>query len=231
MQTEKKTIVIFSIIKAVATTAILGLAINGVNNILSITDSHMGLAVIIGMGFLCITGAVIYLFGLWKEGFLKTISNLIHLYGLSWEDNAERLMKSWAWGGIPVLIFCGIFATINYLGTFGGFCLGFSTASAVSFVYISRNECKTIMDRVKYLLYGYVFGVVMIAAGIITGFLISLFGIFWIGGLILMDAVFTGFYTYLDLLDWERENKEREEKKIQSPTDHPDIVIHDYTKP
>jgi len=215
MPTERKEVVIFSIIKAIVTTAILGLAINGVNTILAITDPTIETITFAVIAAVCITGMTIYLFGLWKDKFLKTIRNLIHLYGLNWEENAQRLTRSWAWGGLPALILCGIFAVIYYLGEFGRFGIAFSTVSALSFVYISRNECKTIMDRIKYLLYGFVFGIAMIVTGIITGFLISLFGIFWIGGLILTDAGFTGFYTYLDLLEWERKNKEGGAAKIQ----------------
>lgn len=213
MITEKKGIVIFSIIKAIITTAILGFAINGVNTIIGITDPLIQKIAFVVVGGICILGTIIYVRGLQKDGFLKSINNLIYFYGLDWKDNAERLTKSWAYSIPPLLVVLGLWVALFCFGTFGLFSLCFSTISGLLFVYISRNECKSLRDRIKYFLYGYVFGIGMIITGLLISFLISRFGIFWIGGLLLIDAGFTGFYTYLDLLDWEQENKVMEERR------------------
>jgi hypothetical protein len=213
---EKKEVVGLAVIKAIITTGFIGLAINRLIEVSSTTDYITMILTVGFIGIVSVVGSGIYSHELFKKGILKTPVQFFHTYGINWEDNAGLLLKSWGESGV-----IGLLLVVSYLlsteGQVGIYPIAIAIGFGVLTVYIMRKDCKTPMQYIKFFIYGYLFGIGMVIAGVLIQFLISIFGAFWIGLLIGIDVLFTGAYTYLDLLEWEREqNKNIEDAKISA---------------
>lgn len=211
---EKKEIVGLAVVKAIITTAIIGFAINRMDIVLTTTDLFTKVFTSGLIGIICILGTVFYSYNLSKAGFLKTAKQFFYTTGISWGDNTEHLVKSWLESG-TIAAMLGISYLISGEADWGVYPVLVFMCLGILFAYIFRNDCKQTMDYIRYFMYGYFFGIGMVLTGVLITFLVSIFGVFWVGLLITIDAVFTGAYTYLDLLDWEKEqNKRIEAAKI-----------------
>jgi hypothetical protein len=213
---EKKEVIGLAVMKAIITTAIIGFAINRMDIVLTTTDLFTKVFTSGMIGIVCILGTVLYSFNLSKIGFLKTTKQFFYTPGISWGDNVEHLVRSWLESGM-IAAMLGVSYLISGESDWGVYpvlvFLGFGSL----FAYIFRNDCKQTMDYLRYFMYGYFFGIGMVLTGVLITFLVTIFGAFWVGLLITIDAVFTGAYTYLDLLDWEKEqNKNITEAKIEA---------------
>lgn len=212
METKAKEITLFASVKAVLTTAILGIALIELQTIFNL-DGIRTIATLSLITCICILAISLYLFELTKKGLLKTTGQIIQLYGLDWLDNTKILLSNWLQS-----IVITIAILLNLLGfVFAPLIILVAVIGGLSFVVLSRNECKTKKDVIKYFIYGYLFGIGSTICGLLITYLISLFGVFWIGGLIITDAVFTGFYTYLDLLEWEHETEMQKKPEVVEP--------------
>jgi hypothetical protein len=204
---EKKIVISGSIIKAIATTAIIGMALKGIETISKLNDIGTQAITVSGIIIICILGTILYFKELRNCGAIKSIKQIIQTFDIDWEDSTHHLLVSWLYGGLIGLlaiqpIFFYYFGNAFELeSTAISFCFG------IAFAYIMRKDCKIIIDYLKYFAYGALFGIGMIITGITIGILVFTFGLFWIGLLISIDVMFTGIYTYLDLLEWVHETE------------------------
>jgi len=199
---EKHGIVIFSGLKAVITTLILFAAVNG---LFSIVKLPQGLLISVTLLIGATEGILIYYYltGLKSRG----ITNFVQTYDIDFEDNTMLLLTSWlkAIGIVGViiinliLIICVSSAILITL--IGGF----------AFVYMARDE----NNPIRYFIKGYMCGVGSLVCGLFVTFLISIFGLFPVIVFIILDAIISGIYTYMDLKEWEyKQNKNIENAKL-----------------
>lgn len=207
---DKKEVITLSIIKSVITTAIIGAAVYELFKLLSIGEIIYQEIAFLAIGIICLLGASFYLHKLLLEGKLLSKINLLHLPGLSWETNVGYLLESWFLSGEIAVEICLSLALMLYNPELGICVLIVGIGGALLCIYIMRGLCKTTSNYVKYFLIGYALGAALVFSGVLVGFLVSTFSPIWVYGLLLVEVLFAGMYTYLDLLDWKNE----EEKKV-----------------
>ena len=210
METKTKTIAIFASGKAVITTAILGIAIVAFQTILNLTRSF-SVGIIAMVLCICIFATTLYLYELSNKKILKTYNHLVQIYDFNWADNTRLIVSKWA-----ISIVVTIVILLHYIGfVIAPFIIIIPILFGICFVFLARNECKTLKNMTTYFIYGYLCGIGSVICGMLISYLITIFGVLWIFGLLFTDAVFSGFYTYLDLHEWEHEQQIKAEQQAK----------------
>lgn len=180
---EKQNLIIFSGIKAAATTALLFGAAIKIAEINELPNMWWIFTVLTIMVVSCF-GMWFYITGLAKKGAIdfkyNCLKSLIQTFTIDWEDNAGILTKSWIKSsiiGICFLVNILLIIDINYpiiIAPIGG----------LAFVYMARQENKP----TKYFIMGYIVGMGSLLCGLLIAYLTTMFGPFLVWGFILTDA-------------------------------------------
>jgi hypothetical protein len=222
MVSEKQDLVIWAAARAIVSTAIIGMAIQGVQTLMNISWSEPEMCFYIGeVGFICVVGTILYVKDLKSKGLLASPRNYLQIINKEFDGGKqiESLFRGWYW---PVFL-TGFADTAITLGLyFGNFGIQASVVALISSAIVAygwRNDDKE--DKAAHFIHltrGYLFGLAMVIAGIAIGAAVSVFGVWWVSLLIIVDVSFTGFYTYLDLMEWVHEKEAKAKKETTEVT-------------
>ena len=228
MEEKKKDILIWAIAKAIFSTAVIGMAIQSALSLQNVSWSEPEMVVFfVELCLVCLLGTVLYVRKLKSLNLIASARNYFQIYDtdFGWDKHVACLFRSWEWPVFSVVFIDTALTFGLYFGMFGVQSTIVALLSSALIAYGWRNDGgETVVAHASHIAMGYLFGLMMVLAGIYIGIAVSAFGAMWVSLLIIVDVSFTGVYTYLDLLEWVHatEVKEKElaafEAKEQSVT-------------
>lgn len=208
MEDYKKTIVVLASIRALVTTSILVMA--GIC-IVRMIDYPLYYLVVIAASIVtcCVITGWSYYMDLSGKNIVKSWRDLIQTFELEWSDNIDMILKGWLYGIATAVVI----VVTSILGVFAPLPAVAILLFGVEYSFVARNECKTMKDRLRYFVTGYLYGCGAVICGSLLSILMDRFGAPLVLGAFALDILITGTYVYMDLIQWEYDQKAAAEKE------------------